>query len=100
MHTWKGSTEGLQGGRQECSSQIPLPLVTAALRPLPPMAARWPSATSTAAAMPAAPSGDTSGTVAVDGGSMANSTTLGITANGGTAIADASGGSYNLAFVS
>jgi hypothetical protein len=44
--------------------------------------------------------GDTWGTVAVDGGSMANTTTLGISANGGTAIADASGGDYNLAFVS
>ena len=31
---------------------------------------------------------------------MANSTPLGISANGGTAIADASGGNYNLAFVS
>jgi hypothetical protein len=36
--------------------------------------------------------------VAVDGGTMADSTTLGISANGGTAIADASGGDYNLAF--
>jgi hypothetical protein len=45
--------------------------------------------------------GDTwGGPVAVDGGTMANSTTLGISANGGTAIADASGGNYNLAFVS
>ena len=44
--------------------------------------------------------GDTVGTVAVDGGSVANSTTLDVTANGGTAIADASGGNYNLAFVS
>ena len=40
------------------------------------------------------------GDVAVDGGSVSNSTSLGITANGGTAIADASGGDYNLAFVS
>ena len=31
---------------------------------------------------------------------MANSTTLSISANGGTAIADASGSDYNLAFVS
>jgi len=31
---------------------------------------------------------------------MANVTDLGITANGGTAIADASAGDYNLAFVS
>jgi hypothetical protein len=29
-----------------------------------------------------------------------NSTVLGITTDGGTAISDASGGSYNLAFVS
>ena len=44
--------------------------------------------------------GDTVGTVGVDGGTVANSTTLSISANGGTAIADASGGDYNLAFVS
>jgi hypothetical protein len=44
--------------------------------------------------------GDTHGTVAADGGAVSNSTTLSISANGGTAIADASGGSYNLAFVS
>ena len=44
--------------------------------------------------------GDTSGSVAVDGGDVANLTDLSITANGGTAIADASGGDYNLAFVS
>jgi hypothetical protein len=45
--------------------------------------------------------GDTwGGPVFVDGGSMGNVTDLGITANGGTAIADASGGDYNLAFVS
>jgi hypothetical protein len=45
--------------------------------------------------------GDTSGgPVFVDGGSIANLTDLSITANGGTAIADASGGDYNLAFVS
>ncbi len=44
--------------------------------------------------------GDTQGSVAVDGGSVANLTDLSITANGGTAIADASGGDYNLAFVS
>jgi hypothetical protein len=37
---------------------------------------------------------------AVYGGDCVNSTALGIAANGGTAIADASGGSYNLAFVS
>ena len=36
----------------------------------------------------------------VNGGSCLNSTAIGITANGGTAIADASGGNYNLAFAS
>lgn len=40
------------------------------------------------------------GSVSVDGGAVANSTTLDITANGGTAIADASGGDYNIAFLS
>lgn len=45
--------------------------------------------------------GDTyGGPVEVDGGAVANSTDIGISANGGTAIADASGGNYNLAFVS
>src|SRR5918998_5912379 len=45
--------------------------------------------------------GDTSwGSVFVDGGDVANLTDIGVTANGGTAIADASGGNYNLAFVS
>lgn len=44
--------------------------------------------------------GDTYGTVAVDGGAVSNSTSLDVSANGGTAIADASGGDYNLAFVS
>ena len=44
--------------------------------------------------------GDTSGSVWVDGGDVSNSTSVGITADGGTAIADASGGSYNVAFVS
>jgi hypothetical protein len=44
--------------------------------------------------------GDTYGSVGVDGGSVTNLTGIGITANGGTAIADASGGDYNLAFVS
>ena len=44
--------------------------------------------------------GDTYGSVWVDGGNVANSTSVGITADGGTAIADASGGSYNMAFVS
>jgi hypothetical protein len=44
--------------------------------------------------------GDTWGSVAADGGDVTNLTDLSITANGGTAIADASGGDYNLAFVS
>jgi hypothetical protein len=48
--------------------------------------------------------GDTSANVPVDpqvyGGDCANLTSLGITVDGGTAIADASGGDYNLAFVS
>ena len=41
--------------------------------------------------------GDTWGAVAVDGGSVANATSLSVTANGGTAISDASGGDYNVA---
>lgn len=44
--------------------------------------------------------GDTYGSVGVDGGDVANLTDLGVTSNGGTSIADASGGDYNLAFVS
>jgi hypothetical protein len=45
--------------------------------------------------------GDTwGGPVGVDGGDVANLTDLRISANGGTAISDASGGNYNLAFVS
>ena len=44
--------------------------------------------------------GDTVGTVGVDGGTVANATDISVSANGGTAISDASGGSYNLAFVS
>jgi hypothetical protein len=48
--------------------------------------------------------GDTSANVPVDpqvyGGDCANLTALDITVDGGTAIADASGGDYNLAFVS
>jgi hypothetical protein len=44
--------------------------------------------------------GDTWGEVYVDGGAVANSTGVGVTASGGTSISDASGGSYNLAFVS
>ncbi len=37
---------------------------------------------------------------AVYGGDCLNTTALGITVDGGTSIADASGGDYNLAFVS
>ena len=45
--------------------------------------------------------GDTwGGPVGVDAGTVSNATTLGVSANGGTAIADASGGNYNLAFMS
>ena len=44
--------------------------------------------------------GDTVGSVGVDGGTVANQTLLSVSANGGTAISDASGGDYNLAFVS
>ena len=45
--------------------------------------------------------GDTwGGGVTVDGGTVGNMTDLNISANGGTAISDASGGDYNLAFVS
>ena len=44
--------------------------------------------------------GDTKGAVAIDGGTVSSSTSLSISANGGTAIADASGGDYNFAFVS
>ncbi len=45
--------------------------------------------------------GDTwGGPVSVDGGAVGNLTDLDVTASGGTAIADASGGNYNLAFVS
>jgi hypothetical protein len=44
--------------------------------------------------------GDTFADPVVNGGSCLNTTALGITVDGGTAIADASGGDYNLAFVS
>jgi hypothetical protein len=48
--------------------------------------------------------GNTSSYVPVDpqvyGGDCANLTALDVTVDGGTAIADASGGNYNLAFVS
>ncbi len=36
----------------------------------------------------------------INGGYISNNTDLGLSANGGTGIADASGGNYNLAFVS
>ena len=42
----------------------------------------------------------THGDVSVDGGAIANTTNLGVSASGGTAIADASGGDYNVSFVS
>jgi hypothetical protein len=45
--------------------------------------------------------GDTwGGPVSVDGGVVGNLTDVGVSVSGGTAIADASGGDYNLAFVS
>ena len=44
--------------------------------------------------------GDTYGSVGVYGGDVANATQLSVSANGGTAISDASGGDYNLASVS
>ena len=44
--------------------------------------------------------GDSWGDVSVDGGTVTSSTTLTISANGGVAIADASGGDNNFAFVS
>jgi hypothetical protein len=44
--------------------------------------------------------GDTYADPVVYGGDCLNTTDLGISVNGGTAIADASGGNYNLAFVS
>ncbi len=44
--------------------------------------------------------GDTFADPVVYGGDILNTTALGITVDGGTAIADASGGDYNLAFVS
>ena len=40
------------------------------------------------------------GSVAIDGGDVSSSTSISVSANGGTAIADASGGDYNFAFVS
>jgi hypothetical protein len=40
------------------------------------------------------------GSVTVYGGDVSNSTSVSISANGGTAVADASGGDYNVAFVS
>jgi hypothetical protein len=43
--------------------------------------------------------GNTYGSVWIDGGNVSNSTTIDVTADGGTAIADASGGSGNIAGV-
>jgi hypothetical protein len=40
------------------------------------------------------------GSVSVYGGDVANGTNVGVAVNGGTAISDASGGDYNVAFVS
>ncbi len=40
------------------------------------------------------------GAVAIDGGDVTTTTSLGISADGGVAIADASGGDNNFAFVS
>ena len=45
------------------------------------------------------PAGD-GGAVAIDGGDVTTSTSIGISADGGVAIADASGGDGNFAFVS
>ncbi len=44
--------------------------------------------------------GDSHGDVAVSGTDAVNSTGLGIGANAGTSISDASGGDFNVAFVS
>jgi hypothetical protein len=41
--------------------------------------------------------GNTYGSVWIDGGNVSNTTSIDVTANGGTAIADASGGSGNIA---
>ena len=43
--------------------------------------------------------GDSVGSVGADGGSLANSTILTVSGDGGTAIADASGGDTNVAFI-
>ena len=43
--------------------------------------------------------GGSSGSVAVDGGSIANSTALDVAVDGGVGIADASGGDDNVAFL-
>jgi hypothetical protein len=43
--------------------------------------------------------GNTYGSVWIDGGNVSNSTTIDVTADGGTAISDASGGSGNIAGV-
>ena len=40
------------------------------------------------------------GALAIDGGDVTSSTSIGISADGGFAVADASGGDFNFAFVS
>ena len=71
---------------------------------LRPMAAQSsPSATSTAVAMRETPLGSVTRRGAMLPRTVAlwlTSTDLSVSANGGTAISDASGGNYNLAFVS
>lgn len=44
--------------------------------------------------------GDSVGQVAVGGGTIGNALNLNLGVDGGTAIADATGGNYNVAFVS
>ena len=44
--------------------------------------------------------GNTEGTVDIDGGSVTTSTTISVSADGGEAFADASGGDNNVAFAS
>ncbi|HET7093490.1 MAG TPA: hypothetical protein VFI22_08435 [Thermomicrobiales bacterium] len=44
--------------------------------------------------------GDTNMDPQINGGDVSNNLGLGLAADGGTGIADASGGNYNLAFVS
>ena len=44
--------------------------------------------------------GDTDGTVTIDGGSVTTTTSIDVSADGGQAFADASGGDNNVAFAS